>query len=312
MLLLLTAFSQTFHCKNTKVGTEIIMDSLNLSQPLVARDRHKISGSQGVMLSVQEWGNPNGQPILFIHAYAMSHLGWLTQINSHLAEQFRLITFDHRGHGESDKPLTPDGYDRGDIFADDIHAIITQLQLNKPVLVAWSMSGALIGDYLEKYGDRNVSGIVFVAAANKLGTPMFQTQAGSVFMQPQAQGIYAGSIYEQIAAFNFINRALTTNPVSRDAHDIILATSMLTPNVMRRTILMRDIDYRSLYQRLQLPILLVHAKDDRIVLPIAAEELLAVRPDAKYVLYDSGAHAPHWENAEQFNQELATFVGAIL
>jgi pimeloyl-ACP methyl ester carboxylesterase len=43
-------------------------------------------------------------------------------------------------------------------------------------------------------------------------------------------------------------------------------------------------------------------------LPIAAEELLAVRPDAKYVLYDSGAHAPHWENAEQFNQELATFI----
>jgi pimeloyl-ACP methyl ester carboxylesterase len=288
------------------------MDSFNLNNPVVARERIRVAGAQGVTLSVQEWGNPNGQPILFIHAYAMSHLGWLPQINSHLADHFRLITFDHRGHGESDKPLTPDGYNQGDLFADDVHAVITQLKLNKSMLVAWSMSGALIGDYLEKYGDRNVSGIVFVAAANKLGTPMFQTQAGSVFMQPQAQGIYTDSIYEQIAAFNFINRALTTNPVSRDAHDIILATSMLTPTVMRRTILMRDVDYRSLYQRLQLPILLVHAKDDRIVLPTAAEELLALRPDAKHILYYSGAHAPHWENAEQFNQELVNFVRAIL
>lgn len=287
------------------------MDSVNLSQPLVARDRHRVQGGQGVTLSVQEWGNPNGQPILFIHAYAMSHLGWLPQINSHLADHFRLITFDHRGHGESDKPMTSEGYNQGELFADDIHAIITQLQLNKPILVAWSMSGALIGDYLLKYGDHNVSGVVLVAAVNKLGTPMFQTQAGSVFMQSEAQGIYTESIYEQIAAFNFINRALTTNPVNSDAHDIILATSMLTPMVMRRAILMRDMDYRSLYQRLQVPILLVHAQDDQIILPTAAEELLAVRPNTQYVLYNSGAHAPHWENAKQFNQELVNFVSAI-
>jgi non-heme chloroperoxidase len=295
----------------TEVGAKIIMYSVNLNNPVVARERIKVTGAQGVALSVQEWGNPNGQPILFVHAYAMSHLGWLPQINSSLADQFRLITFDHRGHGESDKPLTPDGYNQGELFADDIHAIMAQLQLNQPILVAWSMSGALIGDYLAKYGDRNISGIVMVAAANKLGTPMFQTQAGSVFMQPQAQGIYADSLYEQIAAFNFINRALTTNPVSNDAHDIILATSMLTPVMMRQTILMRDTDYRSLYQKSQVPILLVHAQDDQIVLPAAAEELLAVRPDAKYVSYNFGGHAPHWENAEPFNQELLDFAIAI-
>jgi non-heme chloroperoxidase len=287
------------------------MDLVHLSQPLVARDRHKIQGGQGVMLSVQEWGNPDGQPILFIHAYAMSHLGWLPQINSHLAEHFRLITFDHRGHGESDKPMTPEAYNQGELFADDIHAIIMQLQLNKPILVAWSMSGALTGDYFENYGDRNVSGVVLVAGVNKLGAPMFQTQAGPVFVQPQAQGIYAESLYDQILAFNFINRALTTYPVSRDAHDIILATSMLTPVIMRGSILMRDMDYRSLYQRVQVPILLVHAKDDQIVLPVAAEELVAVRPDAKHVLYDLGGHAPHWENAELFNQELASFACSL-
>jgi non-heme chloroperoxidase len=173
------------------------------------------------------------------------------------------------------------------------------------------MSGALVGDYLAKYGDSNAAGVVLVAPANKLGTPMFKTQAGPVFVQPQAQGIYSESIYDQIAAFNFINRALTTNPVNSDAHNVILATSMLTPAAMRTNILMRDVDYLPLYQRLQIPILLVHAQDDRIVLPAASEELLAVRPDAKYVLYDSGGHAPHWENADRFNRELAEFARQV-
>jgi non-heme chloroperoxidase len=287
------------------------MYSVNLSQPITVPDRHKIAGGRGVTLSVQEWGNPNGQPILFIHAYAMSHLGWLPQVTSNLAERFRLITFDHRGHGESDKPTTADEYNRSELFAEDINGIIDRLQLNRPILVAWSMSGALIGDYFLKYGDRHIKGVVMVAAATKLGTPMFQTQAGSVFMQPQAQGIYSESIYDQIASFNFINRSLTTNPVNSDARDVILATSMMTPIVMRSNILLRDLDYLNIYQTLNVPILSVHAQDDRIVLPAAAEQLKAVRPNAKYIVYEIGGHAPHWENAEHFNQELANFIEEI-
>ncbi|MBW4621103.1 MAG: alpha/beta hydrolase [Cyanosarcina radialis HA8281-LM2] len=288
------------------------MYSIDLTQSISPRTRHKVRGGQGVTLSVQEWGIPNGQPLLFVHAYAMSHLGWLPQVTSDLlTERFRLITFDHRGHGESDKPAIPEAYNHGELFAEDLNAIITQLKLTKPILVAWSMSGALIGDYLTKYGEDNVSGVVLVAAANKLGTPMFQTQAGDVFVRSQAQGIYAESIYDQIVAFNFINRALTTNPVNSDAREVISATSMLTPLAMRTTILMRDIDYLPLYQGMQIPILLVHAQDDRIVLPAASEELLAVRPDAKYVLYESGGHAPHWENADRFDRELAEFARRV-
>jgi non-heme chloroperoxidase len=92
------------------------MYSVDLSHPVVARNRHKIQGGQGVKLSVQEWGNPNGQPILFAHFFAANHLGWLPQVSSKLATEFRLITFDHRGHGESDKPDDPEAYSTGEVF----------------------------------------------------------------------------------------------------------------------------------------------------------------------------------------------------
>lgn len=166
------------------------MYSVNLSEPVVPRDRIQVTGAQGITLSVQEWGNPNGQPILFAHAYGMSHLAWLAQVTSDLAQEFRLVTFDHRGHGESDKPLTADSYNQRDLFADDIQAIIAQLNLKDLVLVGHSMSGVLVGDYLMKYGDRNVMGVVLIGANNKLGTEMFQTQIGQAFLAPQAQAIF--------------------------------------------------------------------------------------------------------------------------
>jgi non-heme chloroperoxidase len=284
------------------------MYTINLSNPVVARDRHKVQGAEGVMLSVQEWGNPNGQPILFAHAYGMSHLAWLAQVTSDLAQEFRLITFDHRGHGESDKPLAPDSYNRRDLFADDIQAIVTQLNLQNFVLVGHSMSGVLVGDYLMKYGDRTVIGVVLVGANNKLGTEMFQTQIGAAFVAPQSQAIFSESLYDQIGGWNFLNSHLTTHPMVKDAQDIILATSVLMPMVARQTIALRDENYLSLYQNLNAPILLVHAKDDQIVLSAASEQLKAIRSDVTYSLYDMGGHAPHWENSERFNQELAQFV----
>jgi pimeloyl-ACP methyl ester carboxylesterase len=265
------------------------------------------TGAQGVQIAVQEWGNPEGQPILFAHPFALSHLSWLPQINSELANEFRLVTFDHRGHGESDKPQTPDAYNNGAVFADDLNAIITTLKLTRPTLVGWSMSGALLGDYLRKHGDANVGGVVLIGAATRLGNPLFQSQIGGAFAASEANGIYSESLVAQITGWNYINRFLTTEEVSPEAHDVILATSMITPIAMRTSILRRDEDYLPLYQKLNAPLLLVHAADDDIVLPRAAEQLKALRPDANYSLYETGAHAPHWEGAARFNHELAAF-----
>jgi non-heme chloroperoxidase len=284
------------------------MYSINLNNPVVARERIKVGGAEGVMLSVQEWGNPNGTPILFAHAYGTSHLGWLPQIQSDLANEFRLITFDHRGHGESDKPLASDSYNRRELFADDIHAIVTQLNLSKFILVAWSMSGALVGDYLTKYGDNKVLGLVLVAAANKLGSEFFTSQAGAAFANPNTQGIFSENLFDQIGAWNVLNSYLSTDLVNQDTRDMILATSMLMPVVARSTIVMRDENYLPLYQNLNTPIFLVHSQADQIVLSAASEQLKAIRPAVRYTSYATGGHAPHWEYWEQFNQELTEFV----
>ena len=54
----------------------------------------------GINISAQEWGNPNGREIVFIHGFMQSHLSWSKQIRDlGLAKQFRMISYDFRGHG---------------------------------------------------------------------------------------------------------------------------------------------------------------------------------------------------------------------
>ena len=62
-------------------------------------------------ISAQDWGNPNGPEIIFVHGFSQSHLSWIKQVaNSELAREFHMVTYDLRGHGNSDKPLQPERY----------------------------------------------------------------------------------------------------------------------------------------------------------------------------------------------------------
>ena len=61
---------------------------------------------------------------------------------------FRIVTFDLRGHGLSEKPLGPEHYASGKLWADDLAAVIEQIGLERPTLVAWSYGGYVVADYL--------------------------------------------------------------------------------------------------------------------------------------------------------------------
>src|SRR5215472_15639432 len=118
----------------------------------------------GLSIAAQAWGNPGGPEILFIHGFMQSHLSWARQTGSDLAREFRMVTYDLRGHGDSEKPLAPERYRSGQAWADELAAVIAAAGLKRPVLVGWSYAGRVVSDYLETHGGAGIAGINLVNA----------------------------------------------------------------------------------------------------------------------------------------------------
>ncbi|MBX9579027.1 MAG: alpha/beta hydrolase [Gemmataceae bacterium] len=284
------------------------MFAIDFNKLPTPRVRTTVAGGLGTKMAIQEWGNPAGKPVVFAHAFGTNHLGWQAQITSRALADYRLVTFDHRGHGESEKPEDPNFYATADVWADDFEAVLKHVG-EKAVVNAWSMSGSYLGDYLGKYGASRIAGINLVAASNTLGGPLFTKQAGAAF--GGAQGLFSDSISDQMAASFAINKYMTAKPMDAATEIAAFGWLLMLPVAPRRVMFARDVDHREFYCRAGVPILVSHGRDDRIVLPAAAEMLKELVPAAEVSWHDAVGHSPHWEGHERFNRELAVFARRV-
>src|SRR4030081_1220662 len=129
---------------------------------------HMIAGGGGIQLHLVETGNARGRSFLFIHGLSQRSLAWTRQMNSELAENYRLVAMDIRGPGVSEKPREGDADSR--LWADDVRAVIKALNLDHPILCGWSYGPLVILDYLRHYGEDDIRGVNFVGGVTKLGS----------------------------------------------------------------------------------------------------------------------------------------------
>jgi non-heme chloroperoxidase len=269
---------------------------------------HEIRGGGGLRLHVREWGNPDGPGILFIHGWSQSDLCWLKQLNSDLADTFRIVTFDLRGHGLSEKPGGPEHYADGRLWADDVAAVIDQTGLERPTLVAWSYGGFVVADYLRAYGTARIGAIDLVGAAVVLRPPSFD-HLGPGLLE-NAQEMCVPDIFANIEATRRFLRACTARPLDDEEMTTALAWNMVVPSSTRGALISRELDCSDVLAGLSGPVLVTHGHADAIVLPSMAEHTLAVCSAATPSWYDDAGHMPFWEEPARFNRELADLAGA--
>ena len=265
---------------------------------------HAVRGGGGLSLHVREWGNPTGTPILFLHGWSQSHLAWRRQYDSDLADDFRLVACDLRGHGMSETPADAEHYTQGQRWADDVAAILGELDLDRPVLVGWSYGAFVIGDYVRAYGQDRIRAVNFVAGAVKLGETAFGTLIGPGFLDHFVDAT-ADDLPTNIRAMRSFVRACLATRVPDDVLETAVCWNVLVPATIRANLAAREIDSDDVLRSLRVPVLVTHGRADAVVLPAMAEHVLATCPTAKASWYDAVGHVPHLEQPERFNHELA-------
>jgi non-heme chloroperoxidase len=269
-------------------------------------NQHTIEGGRRLALHVREWGNLEGPPIVFIHGWSQSHLCWAKQYESWLADEFRLVALDNRGHGMSGKPLDNDNYSDAQLWADDIVAVIRELRLDRPVLVGWSYGGFIICDYVRSYGQEDISGINFVGGAVSLGQATFGTLIGPGFLEP-FEGATADDLPTNIQAMRDFLRGCTVEPLPQEEFEVALGYNIIVPAQVRAHLGTREINSDDVLSSLTVPVLVTQGREDIVVLPTMAEHILSTCPTATPSWYEEVGHAPFLEDLERFNRELAEF-----
>ncbi len=271
---------------------------------------HAVQGGGGLQLHVREWGRSDGPPILFIHGWSQNHLCWAKQYESALADEFRLVAYDLRGHGMSEAPLEPEHYTDDTLWADDVAAIVNALRLHRPVLVGWSYGSFVICDYVRAYGQDRIAAINFVEGAVKLGESAFGTLLGPGFLD-HFVGATADDLPTNIGTMRSFVKACASKPMSAEDFETALSWNMVVPARIRANLAAREIDCDDVLRVLDVPLLVTQGRADTVVLPAMAEHVLATCPRAEASWYDGVGHLPHLEEPERFNRELSAFARRV-
>jgi non-heme chloroperoxidase len=269
----------------------------------------RVTTPDGVAISAQDHAvdaRPSDRrDVLFIHGFCQSSLSWLNQVTGPLRQRHRLVTYDMRGHGGSAKPQSQHYYGNSERWADEVAAVISALDLKRPVIVCWSYAGRVALDYLSRYGDGAVSGLVMVAATSTLNDTVFGPARATLKQMATSEG----------AAYVVAARALlsecTYTQLPPDETALMLSYNLLAPIEARAAMSSRSAAYDDTLQGLNIPVLAVHGEEDRINTIAMSRHTRALCKKAHLSLYPRTGHLPFWEQAERFDAELGAFLDTL-
>jgi non-heme chloroperoxidase len=258
-----------------------------------------------ITIAAQEWGNPKGPELVFIHGLGHSHLSWEKQYKSSLANDFRILTYDLRGHGDSEKPPEAGMYSEGKRWGDDLKAVITAAGFKKPALVAWSLGGVVVLNYLHTYGGKDLSGVVFAGAIVGSRPEFFSSldlfpPLYSDYLKQRSRGIV-----------DFVRACYGKQPDQND-FELILISNAMVPAVMQRAVptMVAGVSEHSL-KSLKRPVLIVHGEKDSLVTKSMAVYAHRLLQNSKLQMYSECGHAPFYEEPARFNEDLRSFIMGI-
>ena len=252
-----------------------------------------------------------GRPVVLIHGWPLSGLSWEKQVPALLDAGYRVVAYDRRGFGNSSKPTF--GYDY-DTLSEDLHKLMTELNLRDATLVGFSMGGGEVVRYLGTFGSDRVERAVFISAI-----PPF------LLKTPDNPEGVDGSVFDRSKESIIADRTAFLSEFFRDFYNVdLLGGDRISDEVVRLSwniaagaspqgtldcVSAWLTDFRNDLKSIDVPVLVIHGDADRIVpFPASGKRTPGLVKESRLVVIEGGPHGITWTHAEIVNRELLDFL----
>ncbi|MBC3487275.1 alpha/beta hydrolase [Pseudomonas kermanshahensis] len=271
-----------------------------------------VTTKDGVQIFYKDWGPRDAPVIHFHHGWPLSADDWDAQLLFFLAQGFRVVAHDRRGHGRSSQVW--DGHDM-DHYADDVAAVVDHLGIQGAVHVGHSTGGGEVVRYMARYPGDKVAKAVLIAAVPPL---MVQTPANpgglpkSVFDGFQAQvASNRAQFYRDVPTGPFYGY---NRPGAKPSEGIIgnwWRQGMIGSAKAHYDgiVAFSQTDFTEDLKRITQPVLVMHGDDDQIVPYENAGPLSAkLLPNGTLKTYKGYPHGMPTTHADVINADLLAFI----
>lgn len=263
-----------------------------------------------VRVHVEDTGGA-GRPVVLIHGWPLSAESWREQIPVLAAAGYRVVAYDRRGFGRSDKPMRGYAYDD---LADDLDGVLSALDLNDVTLVGFSMGGGEVARYLTSHGADRVRSVVFASAVppyllhtddNPEG-PLTKDQAAEMAASLEKD---EASFYDSFTTqfFSAEGRLAVTEEQRRAALEMCAQADKRAALACMTSF--GTTDFRDDLREVHVPTLVIHGDADATV-PFEGSGLRTHEaiPQSELVVIAGGPHGCNVSHAAEFNEALLTFL----
>ena len=261
-------------------------------------------------LHVDDYGG-SGRPVVLIHGWPLNGESWSEQVPALEAAGYRVITYDRRGFGRSDKPKTGYGYDT---LAEDLNVLLEKLDLRDVTLVGFSMGGGEVARYVANYGTDRLHSVVFAAAvtpyllqgSDNPDGPLDKATAAQFTAQLTAN---QDTFYDTFATqFFSVDDTLAVDESQRqealrEAGQADKLAALQTMAAWANT------DFRDDLAKIDVPVLVIHGDGDATV-PFdgSGKRTHEAIPASQLHVIHGGPHGINVSHADEFNRTLIEFL----
>ncbi|GAC1448364.1 MAG: alpha/beta hydrolase [Chitinophagaceae bacterium] len=261
-----------------------------------------------ISIAYSDYGK--GQPVIFIHGWPSSREMWEYQLADVVNAGYRVVKYDRRGFGKSSKPWT--GYDY-DSLAGDLHELIEQLDLQKVILVGFSMGGGEAVRYIANYGQNRIDRIALISSVVPylLKTKDNPEGVDKKIFDDMAEKIkndrigFLEDFGRMFFGVGFLNKPLSTALLN---YYLELTTKATQQSTLECAKSFAATDFRNDVKKVTVPTLIVHGNSDKIVpFEASSQRTAAMMPQAELVVYENGPHGIFYTHRELLNKDLLNF-----